>query len=749
VLINNFSYKNDDGRRHVARPPMTHSDNVTRGVGARRRRDRGRQRDDDGAGDGRSARRNMIGNPEYSQRSRSTSRSRSQHHVAPHEYICRSTSGPSGRSLSKIRAASNSLSRYDEGRGRSLSRPTSPIPNEKLILVDDRCGQLPRSKSRSRFAEVKESMSETKSTQDEPCSNDEGLSPSRRKSSAQITEKNYGHFRDRSGIRGRSKSFQSNDATTAFSSISMANVCQLASSRKFIVEMGENNEIIQVFEFSVNGTLPPPRMDACDGKVIARRKMEKGTASPFSLAPPTIKTQSRSSSRANSQEAFASSVISSSRGALSPSLRSSLRGSQGNLSQASVSFAVGSDSTPKNVGLDIMRNDSYYRRSLDINASSDDSHHRRSTVSSMSDLALEISERSSESDSRRSVRFFMDQQGDSQPESSVDTKARSSTNNIHERPIFSLPHGRSLTTTVVSKDHSGSPRQPHTLSRFVDFDPAASTTKSCKSRSVPSPTHHHIHLRPRREMEKGSASSYSLSSPTIKTRSRSSSRVNSQEAFASSVISSSRGALSSSSRSSLRGSQGNLSQASVSLAVNSDGTPKNVGLDNRSNDSYFCRSLDINAWSDDLHHVNSISDLTLEIDERSSESDSRRLVRFFMDQQGDSQPESSDDTNARSSTNNIHERPSFSKGLLCYEKSSIQKSMLTESTEETYSISALTAAMSISTNHTSRAVAEEDATMFSTLDLESDSCGYSSILLYPTAFDGAKAQASKKDSRIG
>lgn len=608
-------HKNDDGGNHVPRPPTTRDD-VTRGDGARPRRDAGR--------------RNMIGNYDSIQRSRSTSRSRSQLHVPPHEYICRSTAtvgssgappprkhnelfrasspggcngGPKGRSLSAIRAASNGQSRHDEEKGRSLSRPTRPIPyDEKLILVDDRDRRLPRSRSRSQFREVKESESEPKSTQDKSCSNDKGLSPSRRISSTQITENHYRHSRGRSGSRGRSKSFQSNDTTTAFVSTSMANACRLASSR-----IGENNEIVQVFDFSENGTLPPPDVGAipdkargesasskrggtngdCEG--TARRVTENGTAPPYSSSPPIIKTRSRSSSRVNSQEAIASSLFSSSSHALSSLSRSLLRESQGNLSQA-VSFAVYSDSTSKNVGLDVTPRSSYscYRRSFDISARSDDSHYLRSAVGSMSDHTLEISERSSESNSRRTVRFVTDQQGDRQPDPSNDNNARRI--------------GRSSTTTVASKDRSASPRLHHALSRFVDFDPAASSTKSRQSPTVPSPTHYHINLR-------------------------------------------------------------------------------------------------------------------------------------------------------------------RAKDLLGYEKSSLKKSMSTESTEDMYSISPLTTDMSIATNHTSGAVAEDEVIMFSTLNLESDKCDDSSILSDPTAFmnklastrvqgrtakdDGAIAQASKVESRIG
>ena len=630
-------HKNDNGRNYVPRPPTKRDDDVTRGDGARRRRDAGRRVDDGaatmerGGSDGRSTRRNMIVNHDSFQRSRSTSRSRSQHHVPPHEYISRSTAtvgssgappprkrnelfrasslsgcngGPKGRSLSAIRAASNGQSRHEEGTGRSLSRLTRPISyDEKLILIDDRGRRLPRSRSRSHLREVKESKSEPKSTQDESCINDKGLSPSRRISSTQITENHYRHSRGRSGSRGRSKSLQSNDATPAFVSTSMANACRLAPFRKFVVEIGENNEIVQVFEFSENGTLPPPDVGAipdkarsesaslkcggtngdCEG--TARRVTENGTASPYSSSPPIIKT-----SRVNSQEAIATSFFTSSRQALSSLSRSSLRGSQGNLSQASVSFAMDSDGTSKNVGLDVSTRscDSYYRRSFDISARSDDSHYLRSPVSSMSDHALEISEGSSESNSRRAVRFVTDQQGDRQPDPSNDTNARRI--------------GRSSTTTVASKDRSASPRLHHALSSFVDFDPAASSTKSRQSLTVPSPTHDHIHLR-------------------------------------------------------------------------------------------------------------------------------------------------------------------RAKGLLGYEKSSLKKSMSTESTEEMYSISPLTADMSIATNHTSGAVAEDEVILFSTLNLESDSCDDSSILSYPTAFmdklastrvqgrtakdDGAIAQTSKVESRIG
>jgi len=579
-----------------------------------------------GGSDGRSARRNMIGNPDSFQRSRSTSRSRSQHHVHPHEYICRSTTtvgssgvppphkrnelfrasspsgyngGPRGRSLSAIRAAPNSQSRHDEGTGRTLSRPTRPIPCENLILIDNRGRQIPRSRSRSQFTDVIESESEPKSTQDESCSNDKG-----RISSTQITENRYRLSRGRSGSRGRSNSLQSNDATTAFSSTSMANACP--SSRKFVVEIGENNEIVQVFKFSGKDTLPPPDVGAIpdkargesasskrggtNGDFEARRETENGTASPYSSSPPLIKTRSRSSSRVNSQEAIAASFFSSSREALSSLSRSSLRGSQGNLSQASVSFAVDSDGTSKNVGLDISarRCDYHYRRPLDISARSNDSHYRRSTVSSMTDHTLEISERSSESNSRRSVSFITHQQGDRQPDSSNDTNARKI--------------GRSSTTRVVSKDRSTTPRLLHALSRFVDFDPAASSTKSRQSPTVPSPAHVHIHLQ-------------------------------------------------------------------------------------------------------------------------------------------------------------------RAKGLLGYEKSSLKKSMSTESTEEMYSISPLTADMSIATNHTSGAVAEDDVILFSTLNHECDGCDNSSILSDPTAFmsklastrvegrtakeDGATAQTSKAESLIG
>ncbi|KAL3779648.1 hypothetical protein ACHAW5_003647 [Stephanodiscus triporus] len=479
-----------------------------------------------------SAERNIIGNSDSSRRSSTSlwSRSRSQHHL-PQQYMCRSTAaagclgappqrrrddsfrvssitGGDGGPRSTNKVASSRQSRHDKGKAISLYRPR-PIPIETLIDSDR---QPPRNRSN---LEMKESEPESKPSQDESSNNSKSPSPSRRESSEQITENHYFTTRRSSGNRGRSKSLQSNDDNTALRS---------TSTKKFVVEIGTNNEVLQVFEFSTNGILTSPdkiavpykardesaaskrgETNACDDKDKARCETEKGDVSPYSSSPPPTKTRSRASSRDDSRDAIACSLrSSSSRDALSSSFRSSLRGSRCNLLQASVSFAMDSegtlskptasiidderDVTAKNAGLDISARseDSYYLRSIDISARSEDSRYRQS-ISSMSDRALETSERSSESNRRRSVRFFIDHlESHDVPSSSHNTT--STTGNVHERPIFLPPRGQSSTSTgteAVSRDRSASPRRDRTLSRIVDFDPPASVIKSHQSPIIP------------------------------------------------------------------------------------------------------------------------------------------------------------------------------------------------------------------------------------------------------------------------
>jgi hypothetical protein len=114
-------------------------------------------------------------------------------------------------------------------------------------------------------------------------------------------------------------------------------------SRKFVVELGKDDEILQVFEFSENGSLPPPGTRTTPDKVIVdsilskRREKhsshdtDKSSNSPqcefassshFS-SQTTATTQTILSSSTNSRDSILSSSLRSSGGGLNSSLRSS------------------------------------------------------------------------------------------------------------------------------------------------------------------------------------------------------------------------------------------------------------------------------------------------------------------------------------------------------------------------------------------------------------------------------------------
>jgi hypothetical protein len=389
------------------------------------------------------------------------------HHLSP-KCINRS---PRSRSLPTKRAAPiNQSSSHDKGELRDGSRPTRSVSNHELILIDGRGEQLPRGRSTYSCREVKESESESKSGIDKSSKNDTRSSPSRRKSSAQALENHHSTSHCRTSSRARSKSLLSHDADAAFSHASTANVPRLAaSSRTFVKEISRPDlGYVPVKTSDKSASSKCRGSNSSDDTGYAQRETENRTTSPYSWSQPN-KTRLRSSLRASSRDALGSSCL-------------SLIGSRCNSSQASVSFAMDREDSFKNVA---NGDDSYYHRSIDTSANS-----RQSTISSMSDVALGISVRSSESNSHRSVRFPPDQKSDHQTPNSSDAPSPS----INASDIHARPHcGQSSTTTVTSRDRSVSPRQVRRISDFVDFDPPASTATSHQSID-PSPPHHDVHL---------------------------------------------------------------------------------------------------------------------------------------------------------------------------------------------------------------------------------------------------------------
>ena len=111
------------------------------------------------------------------------------------------------------------------------------------------------------------------------------------------------------------------------------------ASRKFVVELGKDDEILQVFEFSENGSLPPPGTRTIPDKVIvdsilskrrekhshdtdkSNSQCEFASSSHFS-SQATATTQTILSSSTNSRESTLNSSLHSS-GGLNSSLRSS------------------------------------------------------------------------------------------------------------------------------------------------------------------------------------------------------------------------------------------------------------------------------------------------------------------------------------------------------------------------------------------------------------------------------------------
>ena len=108
------------------------------------------------------------------------------------------------------------------------------------------------------------------------------------------------------------------------------------ASRKFVVELGKDDEILQVFEFSENGSLPPPGTRTIPDKVIvdsilskrrekhsdkSNSQCEFASSSHFS-SQTTATTQTILSSSTNSRESTLSSSLHSS-GGLNSALRSS------------------------------------------------------------------------------------------------------------------------------------------------------------------------------------------------------------------------------------------------------------------------------------------------------------------------------------------------------------------------------------------------------------------------------------------
>jgi hypothetical protein len=141
---------------------------------------------------------------------------------------------------------------------------------------------------------------------------------------------------ERSSNRGHSDSLHSNGINVTYSSATVP-------SRKFVVELGKDDEILQVFEFSENGSLPPPGTRTTPDKVIVdsilskRREKhsshdtDKSSNSPqcefassshFS-SQTTATTQTILSSSTNSRDSILSSSLRSSSGGLNSSLRSS------------------------------------------------------------------------------------------------------------------------------------------------------------------------------------------------------------------------------------------------------------------------------------------------------------------------------------------------------------------------------------------------------------------------------------------
>jgi len=130
--------------------------------------------------------------------------------------------------------------------------------------------------------------------------------------------------------RGHSDALHSNGINVTNSSAATV------ASRKFVVELGKDDEILQVFEFSENGSLPPPGTRTIPDKVIvdsilskrrekhsdkSNSQCEFASSSHFS-SQTTATTQTILSSSTNSRESTLSSSLHSS-GGLNSALRSS------------------------------------------------------------------------------------------------------------------------------------------------------------------------------------------------------------------------------------------------------------------------------------------------------------------------------------------------------------------------------------------------------------------------------------------
>eukprot|EP00579_Thalassiosira_antarctica_P030541 CAMPEP_0202029916 /NCGR_PEP_ID=MMETSP0905-20130828/64222_1 /ASSEMBLY_ACC=CAM_ASM_000554 /TAXON_ID=420261 /ORGANISM="Thalassiosira antarctica, Strain CCMP982" /LENGTH=1562 /DNA_ID=CAMNT_0048593699 /DNA_START=44 /DNA_END=4733 /DNA_ORIENTATION=- len=177
--------------------------------------------------------------------------------------------GLRGRSLSTARIAPSSQlkSRHGEDkddanaeftrRGRSLStarsKPVTPLSPSALPLID----QNGKHRSRSR----------SKSKSRGPGSRSRSKSRGRQKSSKQAMAENSASSHRSHRGRSTSRSRSDNNTVTAASSSSTADRATTAekvkgdqklttSTRKFVLEIGDNGGVVQVSEFSDNGALP-------------------------------------------------------------------------------------------------------------------------------------------------------------------------------------------------------------------------------------------------------------------------------------------------------------------------------------------------------------------------------------------------------------------------------------------------------------------------------------------------------------
>mmetsp|Transcript_1499 Transcript_1499/g.3173 ORF Transcript_1499/g.3173 Transcript_1499/m.3173 type:complete len:1001 (+) Transcript_1499:108-3110(+) len=476
-----------------------------------------------------------------------------------------------GRSLSGARTASRSQSRSRHGEekdadihesnriGRARSKKPTPSSTDELPLIDEKGRHQPRSRSRSKSRRVKDpkprkhntaadnskappqksfkqAMAEKRATSpiQHVTSNEDDVRE--QKIFKQVMAKNSASSHRSQRTRERSTTSQKPRNTKTASSPSSSSPSPaakdqlLSASRKFVVEIGSNNEIIQLFEFSESGALPPSsksnqkmlieniRRRYSDDKTGSSRSSSRGRSTSRSRGTPNDRSTrkivvesdghnnivqvsefsnkgvfpAREESPFSKRASYAKHVnnatleeekpaspddfmskqkvsrssstrAASSKATVGGTLRSSLRSSMGlsrsNMSQASVRFALDSEGTFTPVvgfGIDDEIDESEVSSLASRSATSMLAEQDTSSVASKDhsaaycqphgQSALDTSETSMDSTSRRSVSFLMDR---------CDDRERPlSPSQVHATTSYQQSRGKSTLDTSERSDGS-------------------------------------------------------------------------------------------------------------------------------------------------------------------------------------------------------------------------------------------------------------------------------------------------------